>query len=218
MEHVNFRPWIGKNYFTSGYHGKKILVLGESHYCSEVSQEGSCYPICSKANMTEKCHGFTKNGLHDLIYNYSGIGNRRYEQTFLCFERAIEGKVLSQKEREDFWESIMFYNFLQYVQEGPRMPVKSEYWNNSEQAFKEVLEMYLPDYIIIWGTRLYNGLPNWGGVNSQLRVSDDFSADVWTYTIKGKQIPALKVIHPSTPRGKNWTFWHNVYNKFFEIY
>ena len=32
MEYVNFRPWIGKTYYTTGYEGKRILVLGESHY------------------------------------------------------------------------------------------------------------------------------------------------------------------------------------------
>ena len=43
MSNINFKPWIGKNYLTKGYQGKRILVLGESHYCSkELSEGGRC--------------------------------------------------------------------------------------------------------------------------------------------------------------------------------
>ena len=32
---VIFIPWIGKQYFNGGIFGKKILVLGDSHYCQD---------------------------------------------------------------------------------------------------------------------------------------------------------------------------------------
>ena len=35
MKHVRFEPWKGENYLTSGFNGKKVLVIGESFYCSE---------------------------------------------------------------------------------------------------------------------------------------------------------------------------------------
>ena len=136
----------------------------------------------------------------------------------MCFERAFLGKELSQQERELFWNSIVFYNYLQFAQEGPRMPIKTEYWKESEYAFKELLDHYMPDYIIVWGVRLYNRLPNWDGKHSLLQISENDYTDVWTYTINGKKIPALKVYHPSTPIGKSWPYWHDVYNKFFELY
>ena len=31
MEKTNYMPWVGRNY-SVGYKGKKILILGESHY------------------------------------------------------------------------------------------------------------------------------------------------------------------------------------------
>ena len=34
MSEINFIPWIGDNYLSKGYKGKRILVLGESHYCN----------------------------------------------------------------------------------------------------------------------------------------------------------------------------------------
>ena len=163
-----------------------------------------------KIKMKEECFSQTEDVINDFVFYYDGS---RYEQTFLCFERAVAGKELTQKEREDFWQSIVFYNYLQFCQEGSRKPIKNEYWNASEEAFKEILEEYLPDFIIIWGNRLYDGLPDWNGEHSVLSVSESESTDVWIYTIKGKRIPAMRVVHPSTPNGKNWEYWHNFYEK-----
>ena len=81
----------------------------------------------------------------------------------------------------------------------------------------ELLEKYTPDYIIVWGARLYIGLPDLGGHALKMKVSDEYTADVWAYPIKGKNIPALKINHPSMPRGKNWHFWHEVIDKFLNM-
>lgn len=213
MKHVNFFPWIGENYFSKGFRGKRLLVLGESHHCSCLSEE-KC-PSCSKDYMKSECHSFTEDVINDYVYHYSG---QPYEQTFLCFERALYGKELSQQEREDLWNSIIFYNYIQFAQEAPRMPIKPEYWEESGLAFKEILEEYMPDYIIVWGVRLYKGLPDLNGIGSKLVLNDNKSIDIWTYTINGKHIPAIKVHHPSSPTGKSWLYWHNVYNKFWDNY
>ena len=37
MKHLHLIPWIGKHYSTTGYAGKRILALGESHYCEKSS-------------------------------------------------------------------------------------------------------------------------------------------------------------------------------------
>jgi len=215
MSHVNFRPWVGKNYLSQGYKGKRILVLGESHYCGESINGGDCYPLCTREKiMQNNCVSFTINVIHDYVYSYSGVP---FEQTFLCFERAIIGKELTQEEREDFWERVIFYNYIQFAQDGPRKSIKPEYWEESELAFKEMLEEYMPDCIIVWGVRLYEGLPDWGGKHSLLQISENDSTDVWTYTIQGKNIPALLVHHPSSPTGKSWPYWHEVYEKFWKL-
>lgn len=79
------------------------------------------------------------------------------------------------------------------------------------------MEEYMPDYIIVWGVRLYNGLPDWGGENKKIKIANGDETEVWVYTIKGKKIPAMEVWHPSTPSGKNWSYWHQFYEKFLEI-
>lgn len=214
MSHINFRPWVGKNYLSQGYKGKRIFILGESHYCNELCEGGKCYPLCKREKMKEDCFSQTEDVLETFVYSYSG---ESYEQTFLCFERAILGKKATQEEREELWDGVVFYNYLQFDQADPRKPIMPEYWAESELAFKEMLEEYMPDYIIVWGVRLYEGLPDWGGKHSLLQISENDSTDVWTYTIQGKKISALLVHHPSSPTGKSWSYWHEVYEKFWKF-
>ena len=37
MSKINFLPWVGEHYNTTGFAGKRILALGESHYCDKAS-------------------------------------------------------------------------------------------------------------------------------------------------------------------------------------
>ena len=215
MSKINFRPWVGKNYQSTGYKGKRILVLGESHYCiKDLEPGGRCCPLCKKENMKDDCYSQTEDVVNTFIHYYDG---ERYLQTFLCFERAIVGKELTQEEREELWQSVMFYNYIQFSQSGARIAPQADHWEKSELAFRELLEEYMPDYIIVWGVRLYNGLPNWDGEGSVLQISENAKTDVWTYNVKGKRIPAIKVHHPSSPSGKSWNYWHEFYKKFLNI-
>lgn len=36
MDSPYFEPWVGENYENGGTFGKKILVLGNSHYCNDL--------------------------------------------------------------------------------------------------------------------------------------------------------------------------------------
>ena len=84
-------------------------------------------------------------------------------------------------------------------------------------SFVELLEKYTPDYIIVWGVRLYNALPDLGGHRGVLRLENKDTADYWVYPIKGKEIPALKIHHPSAPTGREWEYWHKVIDKFINL-
>jgi hypothetical protein len=49
MENIFFRPYVGENYFNKGYLGKKLLILGESHYC------GKIYDVNCQCGKAGKC-------------------------------------------------------------------------------------------------------------------------------------------------------------------
>ena len=53
---VFFQPFVGKDYTTGGIFGKRIMVLGESHYCDE-----GCTDCGNVANHRE-CRTFTSDG------------------------------------------------------------------------------------------------------------------------------------------------------------
>lgn len=190
---IFFKPWVGRDYNTGGVFGKKVLVLGESHYGDAT-------------DATDETIGVVK----EFVYEYWGAP---YQQTFLCFERALAGRELNQEEREQLWNSVMFYNYFQKSTTGPRTEPDMTAQKESEEAFRELLEHYQPDVIIVWGQRLYNLLPGWDGTETTIKVDND-STRVWHYNIKGKTIPAMSVHHPSAPTGKDWTYWHQFHKSF----
>ena len=210
MENVNFEPWIGPKY-NEGLHGKKIMILGDSHYCKDDLKEGGiCWPSCVKSKMKSSCNKLTKEVVDEYLNDYKG---QKYLQVFQVCDRAYYGKESTQQEKEDFWNSVIFYNYFQNSQKEPGQK-KPEITEDPEIAFKEVLEEYLPDLIIVWGIRLYNYLPNWDGIASKIEIDENKKTNIWTYTIKGKDIPLMVVHHPNRGLGKSWEYWHPFYKKF----
>lgn len=207
---INFYPWVGDNY-QEGLLGKKVLVLGESHYCpEELREDGACFPFCEKHKMSKRCFSQTEDIIDEFVYRYNGVS---YQQTYLCFERGVCGKELNQNEREFFWHHIAFYNYIQYSQGGPRLPLEEV--EDSSEAFRNVLDILQPDCIIIWGIgKLWKRLPDWGGAETEETIDNGDSTPVWNYNINGKHIPAMAVHHPSSSTGKSWPYWHEFYKKF----
>ena len=210
---VKFRPWVGRQYDNNGgIFGKRVLILGASHYCGDFGS-GACGRCSSDKGPLNRCWYFTEDVINEMLYRYDT--GEPWMQTFLCFERAVMGKELIQEERDAFWQSVSFYNFLQNALSGPRCPIQTNCYALSGKAFQEVLETLSPDRIIVWGKELYEMLPDLNGYHCTYPVLGD-KTDLWVYPIAGKQIPAMVVIHPSTPKGKQWDYWHKFYLSFLD--
>ena len=82
-----------------------------------------------------------------------------------------------------------------------------DYWDKLEiekhDSLEKFLEKYKPDYIIVWGRRLFAKLPNEKG--EYMSCND---MNLWTYNIEGKMIKVLPIYHPSV--GFSWDYWHKV--------
>ena len=216
MKYVKFRPWVGENYHTDGIFGKKILVLGESHYCKEdKNRNPACIALghCSYDCMNEDCYAQTKDVVGVVVNNYTG---QKHEQTFLKFAQSVMGKELSKKELSAFWQSVAFYNYMQHSQSGPSRPIEFSECDYSE-AFREVIESLMPDYIIVWGVRLWRTfLPDWGGTRSEITLENGDQTPGWTYNIQGKNIHTICVHHPCMGKGADWRYWHEFHKKFLK--
>lgn len=216
-KYVKFRPWVGEKYHTVGIFGKKILVLGESHYCKEdKNRNPACIALghCSYDCMNEVCYSQTQDELEIISNNYTGV---RYQQSFMTTAKSVMGKELTNAEVCSFWKNVAFYNYMQHSQSGPTRPIEFLQYDYSE-AFREVLESLMPDYIIVWGNRLWkNFMPGWDGARSEITLENGDKTPVWIYNIKGKEIRAIRVHHPCIGKGRQWHYWHQFYKEFLRL-
>lgn len=188
MSAVFFKPWIGDNYGSSSMFGKKILVLGESHYQWDVN-------IHLKPELTRDCI------IEQITTNYK-------KQFWTNIAVAFLSKNPNQKEKKDFWHSVSFYNYIQAnVGFGPRVRPSAEMWRQSEPGFIEVMSDLTPDVLIVLGYALWNNLPALHGEDGPLIMGAE-QPNTWLYPlVSGGTCLAYGVRHPSA--GFSGRYWHH---------
>ena len=214
---VFFQPFVGKDYANGGIFGKRVMILGESHYCDE-----GCVD-CGDCRLHRECMTFTQHVLGD--YLDEGKERQNWMRTFLKFERSLVGELTDQAMRLKIWNSVIFFNYLQVAMGGPRQAGTDEQYRQAYAAFFEVIDKYQPEYIIVWGKRLWNNLPgdDWRHENaSGVHWVDSNDIEVegtWVpngfYIMPGtKFVKVLVVNHPSV--GYSWDYWHRVIQRFLK--
>lgn len=195
MKDVKFLPFVGDNY-NKGLQGKKVLVLGESHYC---------------ANASEAVPSLTQDIIKDLYDPNSEF--EPYKNTYTKFAKSLVNKDLTVKDKEEIWNKLAFYNFVQNPITGPRKPPSNQEFLDSHTAFFQVLEALQPDCILAWGSRLYDNLPDKGNQGENLTVVGDTPIETWNYTLSnGKVVKVMAVTHPSS--GYSWDWWYQRITQF----
>lgn len=223
LENVFFLPYVGNKYEnglilkedetieagTEENKGLKVMVLGESHYCGDECAECGLASTCEK----EGCRNFT---LDVLTYYLDYLkGKEVFEpwmNTFTKFGKALTGK---DERPTEIWKSLLFYNYVQRAMNATRTSPSSEDFENSQNAFFEVLEAYKPNIIICWGKRLYNKLPNKGSKGEDIETEFEF-IETWIYNISNNQKSlVIPIYHPSA--GFDWNYWHEVIIQMFKL-
>lgn len=200
---VKFLPFVGDQYSygisfndngelvlgTEAKPGKKVLVLGESHYCDEDLSD-------------EELSSFTREVLDCYLKS-----EERYSwmRTFLKFERALSNAD-TNIDSKSIWNHLMFYNYLQCPLRGLRMAGDSRRYEDATTPFFAILKKYKPDYIIVWGRRLFVNLPSENVQEGEYMPSIEIN--IWSYQIDGHTIMVLPIVHPSG--GFLWGYWHEV--------
>lgn len=198
---IGFLPWEGDKYGNGilGYdnnnsilygktlnQGKKIMVLGESHYCANPE--------------TEATKDITIKVIEDLLDPLSE--HEGYKNTYTKFAKSFIGNLqYNQQNKEDFWQHILFYNYVQSPITGTRIAPSDSQFKESEKAFFEILSKYQPDLVIVWGKRLYTNLPQSGKQLADLEITQGQyvgkATEIWSYQIGTKTIPIMPITHPS---------------------
>ncbi|MEK6451023.1 MULTISPECIES: uracil-DNA glycosylase family protein [unclassified Myroides] len=194
MAKLVFKPWVGKHY-TKGINGKRVLVLGESHYCDD--------PKDAVLTMTSDI-------IRDLYDDDSE--HEPYKNTYTKFERALKGRVVPFEEKQELWNSVAFYNYVQHPIDEARKAPTAEEFRTSEPLFFETLEELQPDCAIVWGKRLYGQLPNTGEQQADVVLDNGDKIETWGYKLSnGKVVKLLPIYHPSA--AFEWTYWHQAIDK-----
>lgn len=189
MGKLVFKPWIGKQY-SKGISGKRVMVLGESHYCERAE---------------DAVPSMTSDIIMDLFDNDSE--HEPYKNTYTKFERALMGREVAFDEKEKVWNSVAFYNYVQHPIDKARKAPTAEEFASSEKLFFEILEELKPDCAIVWGKRLYSNLPNKGAQQSDIVLANGDMIETWGYKLSnGKIVKFLPIYHPSA--GFAWDYWH----------
>lgn len=210
MENVFFLPFVGRDYLSGGIFGRRVMVLGESHYCGERCAN------CGVPGKAGDCAAFTSGVIER--YLDPKAERERWMSTYLKFERSLVGHETDSEERQKIWHSLLFFNFLQVAMDETRQAGTSEQYLQAQRAFYEVLDQYLPEYIIVWGKRLWGFLPGDGRWREEKDiVIDGQHIATGSYRLgNGGRAKVMAVYHPSV--GYSWDWWHKAIHAFLNQY
>lgn len=195
-----FHPWVGSLYFSGGIFGRRIMVLGDSHYCGTPC--GKC-----GVNPNSKCNRLTSDVIGWCLD--PNCEREGWMNTYLKFERSLVGHETTPEESRKIWDSIVFYNFLQVALYGPREAGTPEQHRASIEPFFNVLNTYQPDLLIVWGKRLWGNLPGENWIDGSEVQVDGYQVKNGYYRLdNGKKVRAICVYHPSV--GYSWDFWYKI--------
>ena len=183
------------------------MILGESHYC-----DGGCCD-CGNCRLCRQYAKFTQDVLRSFLDERKERQN--WMRTFVKFERSLVGKMTDGALRRKIWDSVMLYDYLQVAMPGPRKAGTSAQYKQAVNAFFEVIDKYEPEYIIVWGKRLWNNMPNERWQDGDDIVVDGNRIATGYYLLSnGKRVKVVAVYHPSG--GYSRSFWHKVIKRLLE--
>ena len=192
MKNVFFKPWEGENYSKQE---KKILVLGNSHYCTITERKKrKCKKECGDLSITDdRCRNFTTCEVNRFL---KCEGKKRtINYSYAIFSEIILGRKIESGDDalSDFWNNIVFYNCVQVAMPKDRVSPKPKDYENAQKPFSEVLKKYNPDLIIVWGIGTWENLPKEDRKQECKYDGRDFPIKFYG------EIPAYRIYHPAAP-------------------
>lgn len=195
QSYVRILPWIGKRYTEPGdILRQRTLILGGSQY-------------------SEGYEGFQANGGHAewagftnevVDYYFDSNIQGAWKKTYSTFINSIWGRPTSEDERIRFFDSVVFYNYLQEIAgDTPTDAARFDYRAPGNfNAFREVLEEHRPEVVISWGAKVWEALPNdWGYgpavFGEPVMIEGKDAGSVYSYPFQGRVIRLVGVRHPS---------------------
>jgi hypothetical protein len=184
-----FHPVEGRLYSSSSFK-LRLMILGESHYWWQECPE----------NLSCTTWEAIRRGFHSHRF-WTAIAS-----------------LFPQEEH--FWKNVLFYNYVQHLLEGPGVRPSKEMWLSTAtvDGFKEVLEVYRPNRILVLGKTLWR---NMAGSNEQFPNEPPFAEErfrlsgrlfvrslqnseryaCWYPVGRGQFALTAPIFHPRYPKG-----------------
>jgi len=175
---VHFKPWIGPHYQKASLFGKRILVLGESHYGD----------------------GAANKSIHLIQETIKGnFSHPFYTKLALSFLEEKNAHALTLVRKQFFWNSVAYTNFVQTHLEGARQAPSAAMWEAGRDAFFELLEILKPDFVLVCGYRLWEQLPT-----KHQKIKENTNGfHLANYQFKGVDAVCMRCKHPSSNYSSN---------------
>ena len=206
---IVFRPWMVDGPLPT-IQDRRVMILGESHYHDCENDQN-----CSGLNDAER------HARHERL-TIDVVGSWREKPHRSPISHRLP-KLFGLEDKNTFWQSVIFYNYLQ-VFAGPKARIRpsEEMWADSQnaEAFQEVSDKLEPDCILVLGKKLWSKLPSQvpplayapepeyrlpvsGNVNSYHSVE---RICYWYRSKTGKRALSMPIMHPSAV-GFDLTEW-----------
>ncbi|KAB1071519.1 hypothetical protein [Methylobacterium planeticum] len=193
-QHVFFEPWIGSKYYTDGLWGKKVLIVGESHYDEFFSNKSDAASGMSKPKHTLG-RDWTQYCIQAIVSGEKGPA------FWTSLRNRVGGAEHEEAPAAAFWPRVAYYNFVQTPVGGAaRVAPTKEQFKNSMAAFEEVLEKLNPDRVIVTGDRMHPYIPSRVGKWPDLMGEDEYTKIPIEYFVDcgGKKIYITMTSHPTS--------------------
>ncbi len=206
MNNVVFNPYVGKDYESNGekFLGKRIMVVGASHYCEHYTVEKGCSDKCPHYGnyrfhddnqwfFGKKCERFTEIVIERYRKRHGGKGERNWFRTFSSFYNSFfMNKPSRHEDRIRILDHIVHTEYLQGA-EGANNSVNNKNEMKSDRNFVEFSKMiatYKPDVVLFWGPRAWREASRRCDVN-------DMTPDIISVHLEGVDVKLVHVCHPS---------------------
>jgi hypothetical protein len=138
---VRFTPWVG-NHYVQGFQGLRVLLVCESHYGAKLHERPTVTPEIVKALALGERH---------LRATARLPRHPHFAKIMAALTNVRNRFSLAQK--ETFWGSVAYYNFLQEFLSKPRESPSPHLWEQGASAFTEVMDVLSPELIVCFSKR-----------------------------------------------------------------
>jgi len=196
---VNYPPWIGKDYGSSG--NFRLLVVGRSYYDARYRDKTieSYISDLMKNKVSDPFYTALELVLSDSSHWKSGIG------------RSL------RLDRKKFWNSICYHQFLQGILRDAYSDPGKEMWRQGQEIFKDLLTAVQPDIVVMAGKDVFANMPTMGGRNGKSYSWQGENMKTWILNLGAADCQIAGITNPRDS-SFNTDVWKEIYFQFISDY